>query len=72
MVPPLPESKANECAGILGNGVKCCGMEQNVVLCYAIECYRLFWKRMEPSLKQQNAIGRGGILWSSVQFCRFV
>ena len=37
MVPPLRECKAKDCAGILGNGVKCCGMESNVVDCDALE-----------------------------------
>jgi len=38
MVPPLAQCKANECAGVFGNGVKCCGMERNGVSRDAIEC----------------------------------
>ena len=27
IVPPLPEYNANECEGILENGIECCGMQ---------------------------------------------
>ncbi|KAI5249127.1 Properdin [Manis pentadactyla] len=67
MVPPLPESKANECAGILGNGVKCCGMEQNVVLCYAIEAVPELFEAMGPSYTEWNAMECGGMLPNGVQ-----
>ena len=45
-------------------------MDWNVVYCEAIDGFCVFWKRMDPSLMECNAIECGGFLWNGVEFCQ--
>ena len=41
-----------------------------MMYCEAIDGFCVFWKRMDPSLMERNAVECGGFLWNGVEFCR--